>query len=359
MNRRAGLIVLLSSVVLAVLLAGGLRQPSQAPSAQTDRQAAHPGGQAPRLIPTEAQPARVSRGRLRGGPPPAPEGYDVSIAAVPLETILDTDLSPEDVPALDTPAAFSRPSEYPPDQTIVIGVVVDGVARAYRTDVLNYHWAVNDVIDGRRVLILWDPIAGAAAVYQGGLDGRPVEAGVSGKWYEGNALFYDRQSTSLFPAITGRFVTGPLAGRALRPLPFRREPWATWLKDHPDSKVLHTKLGWERDDYDVDPFATLDAQPDRLAPLLPGAASPGRVPPMEWVVGFVDPIGKPTGCAVKDLPEDEPLRLDRALVERRPDGRANVTLSGGVWPQQTMCRYFAWAGLHPDTEVWPTAHEDG
>jgi len=358
MSRRAGLIVLLVSVVLAVLLAWALRSPPQASrthgaaTAQADRQPAHGSDRPPRLVPTKAWPAKVSHGRLRGGSAPAPDGYGVSTAAVPPEAILDTDVGPEDVPALNTPPALSEPAEQPPDDTVVIGVVVDGAARAYRVDVLNYHWAVNDVIDGRRVLVLWDPIAGAAAVYQGTLDGKPIEAGVSGKWYQGSALFYDRQSTSLFPAITGRFVTGPLAGRALQPLPYRRESWATWLEDHPKSKVLHTKLGWERDDYAVDPFASLGTQPETIAVLLPPAEAAPRLPPMEWVVGFIDPIGKATCCATDSLPEDEPLRLDRALIERGPDGGASVTLSGGVWPQQTRCRYFAWAGLHPGTEVW-------
>jgi hypothetical protein len=355
MTRRAGLIVLLVCIVLSVLLAWALRTPPAA-----DARAAPEKGRAQATLTAgdiavpSARPAVVRGGRLTGGNPPAPEGYDVSVAAVDLRDILEPGLRPEDVPSLDTPRCVSAgSSDTPADNDTVIGIAVDGVARAYPLAVLNYHWAVNDVVDGRRVIILWDPIAGAAAAYQGTIDGRPVEAGVSGNWYETSALFYDRESTSLFPLITGRFITGPLTSRALRPIPYRRESWKAWRARYEGTQVLPRSPGSGAGAHSTAPAAFGSDDHPWIRLLANGPDSQTPLDLHEWVLGFVDPIGKPTCCAIKDLPEDEPLRLGRALIERQPGGGVRVMLSGGVWPQQTVCRYCPWVYLHPDTEVWP------
>ena len=354
MTRRDGLIVLLLSVVLAVLLAWVLRTPPQAATRPTPAKGQPSGGLTARdVVPPAARPAAAHGGRLADGHA-VPAGYDVTISAVDLAKILDPARPLPEVPALDAPQCVgSDSSDAPRDDETVVGVDVDGVARAYPIHVLDRHWAVNDVVDGRRVLVVWDPIAGAAAAYEGTVDGRAVEAGASGKWYRGSALFHDRESTSLFPAITGRFVTGPLTGRALRPMPFQRESWKAWRERYEATRVVTggPAAGGAP--------AAFGSDGQAWANLLPRAADRAPAPaPEEWVVGFVDPIGKPTCCVIEDLPEDEPLRLDRASVERQPGGGARVTLSGGVWPQQTVCRFYPWASLHPDTEVWPQAGKE-
>lgn len=352
MTRRAGLIVLLLSVVMAVLLSRLPRTPpvkarALSESTSSHSGSAHAGGSNFRPLPLKARPAKSVRGRFRGGQPPVPRWFDATVLLVPRALVLDTNIQPEQVPPLNTPTSFAAKLRYPNGDEMVVGVVIDGVPRAYPLNVLNSHWAVNDVVDGRRVAILWDPVAGAATAYQGALDGRPVEMGASGKWYRGNALFYDRSSTSLLPAITGRFVSGPLAGQALRPIPFRRESWKSWVTRYPNTTVVY-----RQENSEPGPFSSLGADPKAIADILPSDDNE-RLPSMEWVIGFLDPIGEPTCCALKDLPGDGPLRLGRAVIERQPEGGARVMLSGGVWPQQTVCRYFAWRGLYPDTRVWP------
>jgi hypothetical protein len=352
MTRRAGLIVLLVSVVLAVLLAWLLRTPPEAGARPAPVKGQASGGlTADEVVPPAARPAAVRGGRLAGSRA-VPDGCDVTISAVDLAEILNPARPLPEVPALDAPQCVTSDApDAPEDDEMVIGVVVDGVPRAYPLSVLDYHWAVNDVVDGRRVLIVWDPIAGAAAAYEGTIDGRPVEAGVSGRWYRASALLYDHQSTSLFPAITGRFVTGPLTDRALRPLPFRRESWRAWRQRHEATRVLPRKTA------PGSTPAAFGSDEQAWADLVAHEADGGPAPE-EWVIGFIDPIGKPMCCVIKDLPGNEPLKLGRALVERQADGGARVMLSGGVWPEQTLCRLYPWVSLHSDTEVWPQGGKD-
>jgi hypothetical protein len=231
----------------------------------------------------------------------------------------------------------------------VLGVVVDGVARAYPLRLLNYHWVVHDVIDGRAVAVFWDPIAGAATAYQPTADGVKAQFGATGKVYQGSSLFYEAQTASLFLPITGRFVTGPRAGRVLRALPVVRDRWAGWLKRHRETRVLSADTGY-RKPYDVDPFAAA-----ALPPMLAGPGDPQqRLAPGEWVLGFVTPDRKAHCVALRDLPRSEkakPVPVGEARVVRLPDGQARAALSGGGWPPQVICRYSAWYGAHPDTTV--------
>jgi hypothetical protein len=341
MSRQGGLVILLGSVVAAVLLAWALRTPSAGPQARqvgSAGTAATPTG-AP--LPSEARPARVSRGQFTGG-------LDATVSAVPLDAILETNLAAAGLPSLQTPPARSPADGALPDDVVVVGIVVDGRARAYAADVLNRHWAVNDVLDGRRVSVLWDPVAGAAAVYQGSLDGRPVTLGASGLWLHGNALFADADTGSLLPAITGRFVTGSLADRRLRPIPFRRETWKAWVERYPDTRVVLAEADGGGAP-EADPYAALDAQPQLIAAVLPQVADQRQAQAaMERVVGWVDPLDGAHCAPLQELPEAEALPVGRAEVTREGDRFARVMLPGGVWPAQTVCRRVAWEGLHPD-----------
>src|SRR5690348_16422434 len=65
----------------------------------------------------------------------------------------------------------------------IIGVVIDGEARAYPTRVLDLHEVVNDMVGKRPIAVSWSPLADAAVVFDRRIDGpdKPaVEFGVSG-----------------------------------------------------------------------------------------------------------------------------------------------------------------------------------
>ncbi|MGQ9730904.1 MAG: DUF3179 domain-containing (seleno)protein [Candidatus Zipacnadales bacterium] len=361
MSRRGGLLILLVSIVISVVLTWALRMPVASRSAMP--LSVHERGSPGRIVPSPAKPATIRNNRFVGGHELAPQGFDATVTAVPRNEILDVGLSPDDLPPLENPPTVRGSCSVPSDGEIVLGIVMDGHPRAYPLAILNYHWAVNDIVEGRAVVVLWDPLSQAAAVYHGQLDRQPLRVGASGKFYQGSALFYDRESTSLFPVITGRFVTGPLTNRRLQPLPYRRETWATWRDRHPDTEVVSYNTAFERD-YRTDPFmyaSVPEAGTGRVDTrlLVPPRRleSPLRLAPTTLVIGFVEPGGKPCCCDIDKLPTGgEPLRLGTALIVRQDKRLAHVTTSGGVWPPQTVCYYYAWVGLYPETEVWPALH---
>ncbi len=82
--------------------------------------------------------------------------WDFSKHTIPLEAIQSGGPSKDGIPALTEPkyvlkdsADFMRADEQ------VLGVVLNGVARAYPTRVLSWHELVNDRFDGLPVLVSW------------------------------------------------------------------------------------------------------------------------------------------------------------------------------------------------------------
>lgn len=74
----------------------------------------------------------------------------------------------------------------------------------------------------------------ARPIYQG----RPLTFGVSGALWRASLIMFDRETGSLWSHITGKAVSGPLQGMALRMLPAIHTHWGLWHGTHPDTLVL-------------------------------------------------------------------------------------------------------------------------
>ncbi len=68
--------------------------------------------------------------------------------------------------------------------------------------------------------------------------GRPLTFGVSGMLWRASLLMFDRETNSLWSHVTGKAVSGPLAGARLRMLPAVHTTWGLWTANHPHTRVL-------------------------------------------------------------------------------------------------------------------------
>lgn len=131
----------------------------------------------------------------------------------------------------------------------VIGVERAGQAVAYPLAILDWHEVVNDSLGGAPLLVTWNPLCGAACVYDPGAR----HFGVSGIFYASNLLLYDRTgradarpaaggagAESLWSQLTGRALAGPAAaaGDSLARLPFALTRWDDWRARHPQTRVI-------------------------------------------------------------------------------------------------------------------------
>jgi hypothetical protein len=118
---------------------------------------------------------------------------------------------------------------------IVIGVTVDGQAKAYPQALLRKARAVMDRVGTTPVAVLIGADDNSARVFDRRLDdGTEIELMV--RVGSSPAVFIDTQTGSEWD-ISGTARSGPLAGRTLRRLPQLSDYWFDWHLYHPDTRV--------------------------------------------------------------------------------------------------------------------------
>jgi len=126
------------------------------------------------------------------------------------------------------------------DEDTVLGVVVEGRARAYPWWVLKNHHVVNDTIGGTALVVaLCEQCTGGAA-FRRELDGRKLSLRVAGV-HNGTILLEDRETRTLFSPFGGRGLEGPLSGRKLERIPLVFTHWDEWVGRHPDTDVVFAR----------------------------------------------------------------------------------------------------------------------
>ncbi len=186
-------------------------------------------------------------------------------AATPLRNCLDVVSGgpPKDgIPSIDDPEYLTHDefvSSFSDDyfQSLqVIGIVVNGEARAYPIDIMNWHEIVNDQIDGHAYSITYCPLTGSGIFYSTDSINEST-LGTTGKLYENNLVFYDRLTDTWWGQMLNIGLCGPLAGSSLEMLPVVHASWKTWEAMYPNTFVLSRNTGHDRD-YDVNPYAGYD-----------------------------------------------------------------------------------------------------
>ena len=113
----------------------------------------------------------------------------------------------------------------------VLGVVVDGVAKAYPWVVVSEHVVVNDRIGGTPVVVYANPETRSAHIYAR----RVRDTELDFEW-DGEASS-DLATGSIWDLGTGHATAGPLKGESLEELPYSTAfDWA-WKDFYPETQV--------------------------------------------------------------------------------------------------------------------------
>lgn len=281
-------------------------------------------------------------------------GFDVTNATVDTAMILPGGPPRDGIPALTLPEHVTvEEADFLSDDDRVLGVALNGIARAYPIMILNYHEIVNDTFGTQRVAVTFCPLCGTGIAFESTVAGRMLSFGVSGLLYNSDVLMYDRETDSLWSQILATAVSGPMVGRELSRIPVTHTTWRNWRDAHPETQVLSIDTGHSRVYY-RDPYRGY-ADTSRI--WFPVTSRDSRLDEKTVVVGLeIDGVFKaypierlPAGqTELRDVVADEAITVsyDRDAVS------AEVRDSTGAVIPTFTAFWFAWAAFHPETLVY-------
>ncbi|MCW9033171.1 MAG: DUF3179 domain-containing protein [Rhodospirillales bacterium] len=185
------------------------------------------------------------------------------------------------IPSIDKPEFISVDKAKLTATEPVIGLVINGDARAYPLQVLTWHEIVNDTVGGTPATITYCPLCNAAIVFDRRLaDGTVVDFGTTGKLRKSDLVMYDRQSESWWQQFSGEAIVGSRQGENLKMISARLESFELFKKRFPNGKVLVPNNRFMRD-YGRNPYVGYDSA---SVPFLYSGEMPEGISPMARVV---------------------------------------------------------------------------
>ncbi len=120
---------------------------------------------------------------------------------------------------------------------LVIGVQINGEARAYPIEIIGYHHQVQDTVGGAPVMVTYCTVCRTGRVYSPFVNGKYERFRLVGMDHF-NAMFEDATTKSWWRQVNGTAIAGPLKGTALQEIPSEQTRLAAWINAYPGTKIL-------------------------------------------------------------------------------------------------------------------------
>ena len=136
---------------------------------------------------------------------------------------------------------------------LVIGVAINGEAKAYPIQIIGYHHQVRDTIGNFPVMITYCTVCRTGRAFSPFVDGKLESFRLVGMDHF-NAMFEDATTKSWWQQATGVAIAGPLKGKALTELPSKQLTLETWLRQYPNSYIMQPDTTFNKDYEDLADF---------------------------------------------------------------------------------------------------------
>ena len=281
-------------------------------------------------------------------------GFDLTDALIPIDEVLSGGPPRDGIPAIDRPRFVAASvADFLAEDDRILGVVRNGVSKAYPLSIMNWHEIVNDRFGDERVVITYCPLCGTGMAFLADTTDSSLTFGVSGLLYNSDMLLYDRQTESLWSQIMAQAISGTHKGRRLLAIPMSHTSWSDWRQRHPETLVLSQDTGFSRD-YQRTPYAGYETSRKLFFPVKFRAQG---YHPKERVLGLeID--GQYRAYPFAELAKTGGKLLERIAgrnIEIRFDAAhqtARVIDENGRELPAVIGYWFAWYGFHPETEVY-------
>ncbi|MEJ1240045.1 DUF3179 domain-containing (seleno)protein [Chryseolinea sp. T2] len=123
------------------------------------------------------------------------------------------------------------------DSSIVIGVSLNGEAKAYPIRYMSYHHQVRDTVGGKAMIITYCNVCRTGRVFEPVVEGKGETFRLVGMDHF-NAMFEDETTKSWWRQATGEAVAGPLKGKSLPEVGAAQMSLRKWFELNPGGVVM-------------------------------------------------------------------------------------------------------------------------
>lgn len=273
---------------------------------------------------------------------------------IPRHQILSGGPPKDGIPALFRPKLGAvLQADYLPPHARVIGLTINGLARAYPINVLNWHEVINDELGGVPIAVIYCPLCDSVSVVDRRLDNRLLSFGVSGLLHNSNVLLYDRNDNALWSQVGLTAISGPHVGRSLKHLAWEITRLKDWQQEHPESTVVTFQTGHRRD-YRKNPYGEYFAN-QKLS--FPVTSRDQRLSDKTKIVGvkidkqtWAYPISRVSGARGGRI--EEMIAGHRLILQCDSNTGRVAIVEAPPEAQIVHTFWFAWAAFHPQTLVY-------
>ena len=124
-----------------------------------------------------------------------------------------------------------------PNNKLVIGVIIDNIARAYPIQLIGYHHQVVDTINGQRIMVTYCTVCRTGRVFSPIVNGKQETFRLVGMDHF-NAMFEDATTKSWWRQSNGECIAGPLKGYQLEEIQSEQLVLSAWVRKQPNTQVL-------------------------------------------------------------------------------------------------------------------------
>jgi uncharacterized protein DUF3179 len=127
---------------------------------------------------------------------------------------------------------------------LVVGIEIDGDARAYPVRFIGYHHQVRDTVAGKPVLVSFCTVCRTGRVFSPVIDGKAETFRLVGMDHF-NAMFEDETTKSWWRQANGEAIAGPRTGKTLGEIPSVQVTLTQWLALYPESLIMQADSALE------------------------------------------------------------------------------------------------------------------
>jgi len=120
---------------------------------------------------------------------------------------------------------------------LVLGVLINGEAKAYPIQFLGYHHHIQDTVGGKPVMVTYCTVCRTGRVFEPLVNGKKEKFRLVGMDHF-NAMLEDATTKSWWRQVNGEAIAGKLKGQQLPEVFSTQTSLAGWLQLHPNSLIM-------------------------------------------------------------------------------------------------------------------------